>query len=89
MRIKIVSSAYHRNGTSGEGFYVVLFKWRDGNRHRNMMATIFEGRGRLAVLDADETAKGNIAFAQGNSWRGDDFEPELRIAICDLKSLAA
>ena len=89
MRINVVETAYHRNGISGEGFYVVRFKWRDGRNYRNMVATIFEGRGRLAVLDTDETAKGNIAFAKGNSWRGDYFEPDLRAAICDLKSLAA
>lgn len=81
MNLKIKHVASHRNGVAGEGFHVVLFTWRDGRKTRNMVATLFEGDGQSAVLDVDETAKGNVAFAQGNSWRGDDFEPELRKAI--------
>lgn len=35
----------------------------------------------LFVLDLEETAKGNLAFGRGNSWRGDEFEPAVRSAI--------
>ena len=41
-----------------------------------MMATIFDDNGYCAVLDVDETAKGNIEFAMGNSWRGDWYEKD-------------
>ena len=46
-----------------------------------MVATIFDARGAVAVLAIDETAAGNVAFANGNSWRGDEFENRLRAAI--------
>jgi hypothetical protein len=83
MQLSNVQVSYHRNGVSGQGFHIVLFGWHDpeAKRVRSMMATVFEAPGACAVLDVDETAAGNIAFAQGNSWRGDDFEPALRQAI--------
>lgn len=80
--ISIETIDYHRNGISGEGFHVVLFSFRDEERRvRRMVATVFPGAGRVAVLDRDLTADGNVAFAMGNSWRGDWFEPTLRRAI--------
>lgn len=81
MHIKITHLAYHRNGVHGNGFHVALFTWKDGHRSRSMVATVFMEPGNLAVLDVGETTAGNIAFAGGNSWRGDDFEQELRVAI--------
>lgn len=82
MNIKIKAIDYHRNGVSGCGFNVVLFRSRDdGGKWRNMVATVFPERGCVAVLDVDETAAGNIEFANGNSWRGDHFEDLLRDAI--------
>ncbi len=78
---KLVSVAYHRNGVAGTGFHVVLFRWKDGTTVRDMVATVFPEAGSVAVLDVNETANGNIAFAEGNSWRGDHFEPWLRSAI--------
>lgn len=79
MKMKLTALDSHRNGISGEGFYVVLFDWtdEDGTR-RHMQAVVFDERGYCAVFDVDELAKGNIAFAQGNSWRGDHFEPQCR-----------
>lgn len=69
--------AHHRNGVCGESFYVVTFTSTDG---KAMLATVFEGSGRVAVLCVGLLAEGNIAFGE-NSWRGDRFEPELRGAI--------
>lgn len=66
--------AYHRNGIGGTGFHVILFRWENAN----MVAIVFQEPGHVAVLDSKETASGNIAFANGNSWRGDNFEPRLR-----------
>jgi hypothetical protein len=80
--IKALEVSYHRNGISGEGFHVVRFSFtEDGVAHPNMVATVFDGPGYVAVLDADMLAVGNIAFAKGNSWRGDHFEKGLRVAI--------
>jgi len=46
-----------------------------------MVATVFKGTGQIAVLDREQTRRGNIRFANGNSWRGDYFEPAMREAI--------
>ncbi len=83
MTIKNLKIDYHRNGVSGNGFHVATFNWKDDGekKQRHMVAIIFEGQGDCAVLDIDETAKDNIEFANGNSWRGDHFEDELRKAI--------
>jgi len=79
-KIKVTDIAYHRNGVRGNGFFVVTFINKDGNRNMHMVATIFEGIGDIAVLNVDLLAEGNIQFAE-NSWRGDNFEPELRSEI--------
>jgi hypothetical protein len=83
---KLIEIAYHRNGVAGNGFYVVLFAWKDPTQAtpRRMVATVFEEGGNAAVLDTAETMAGNIAFACGNSWRGDDFEGWLRAQISTL-----
>ena len=81
MGIKVIEIAYHRNGVNGSGFHVVRFKWYErGERqnHNNMLAIVFEAADHVAVLDADKLPV--IVFGV-NSWRGDDFEPELRAAI--------
>ena len=80
MKLDIAKTAYHRNGICGEGFHAITFRWKDeGNgQHRHMVAILFEEQGQCAVLDIDELTKDNIGFAQGNSWRGDHFEPDLR-----------
>lgn len=72
--------AFHRNGVCGIGFHVVLFA--DG-KNKNMVGIVFPEPGAVAVLDTKMTAKGNIAFARGNSWRGDYYESYLRAAIED------
>jgi hypothetical protein len=76
--LKIIEIASHRNGVTGEPFWVVRFDERGNGR---MVAILFSGKGQCAVLEVDETANDNIAFAMGNSWRGDDYEPTLRKAI--------
>ena len=76
IRIKVRSVAYHRNGVSGEGFHVVLFHYKK----RDMVATVFDSLGQVAVLDLGMAAGGEIR-AGINSWRGDEFEKSLREAI--------
>ena len=96
MKIKVTKISRHRNGVAGEPFNVVLFNWRDGRTTRKMVATLFGGlsagtktNGLCAVLDTNQTAIDNIEFANGNSWRGDDFEPELRAAITQAEQKKA
>ena len=76
----------HRNGICGEGFYVALFDWNDGLHTRPMLGVVFPERDgqpsmRTAVFDRNLLAAGNIAFAGGNSWRGDQFAGPLHRAI--------
>lgn len=79
---ELIEIAHHRNGICGEPFYVVRFDDTEGGR---MVATVFAGVGQVAVLNMDRTAEGNIAFAQGNSWRGDHYEGWLRERIAEDK----
>lgn len=73
--LKIVSASFHRNGVFGSGFYAILF---DDAEQGRMIASLFDAPGHCAVFLVSELAKDNVLFAQGNSWRGDDYERELR-----------
>lgn len=81
VKIKMTAVSYHRNGICGEGFHACLFDWNDDGTKRKMVASVFDGAGQCAVYDVAQLADGNIAFACGNSWRGDHFEDLLRKAI--------
>lgn len=84
VEVTIVDASYHRNGVCGVGFYAVLF---DDKEHGRMIASIFDDidaknpKGYCAVYSVPALADGNIAFAGGNSWRGDVFESELIPAL--------
>lgn len=74
--LEIIEASYHRNGICGVGFTAILFK--DHDEKKTMIASLFDESGYCAVYAVDELAKGNIAFARGNSWRGDSYESDLR-----------
>jgi hypothetical protein len=83
MILKIIKTAHHRNGVGGAPFDVVLFKVvREQSRK---VAILFEATAHCAVLDVTLLATGDIAFGS-NSWRGDDYEPELRRLIDDSRT---
>lgn len=69
---KIKSIKWHRNGTSGDGFYVVTFSAKKGKGSDNMLATVFCERGCIAILDLDDLDL---------RWRAEDFEDEIRAAV--------
>lgn len=49
---------------------------------QKMLGIVFDGPGRVAILDIDKLTDPAIGVAFGeNSWRGDRFEAELRAAI--------
>ena len=79
-RMKVTEIEYHRNGICGNGFNIVNFVFQDGRKYRKMMAVIFEEKGNCAVFDQEMLGQGNIKFGE-NSWRGDDFEKDLRREI--------
>jgi ethanolamine utilization microcompartment shell protein EutL len=77
---KVSQIDHHRNGIAGCPFDVVTFTMKDEGKRRNMVAVVFDKPGYCAVLDADMAAAGDVTFGV-NSWRGDDFEAELRPLI--------
>jgi hypothetical protein len=76
MKLKIIDMARHRNGVCGSPFDVVLF--REGKSRK--VGIVFDEESYCAVLDVEKLAAGDIAFGS-NSWRGDDYEEDLRRAI--------
>jgi len=83
MNIKIKEYSYHRNGVSGNGFYAIIFLHApdESIKEETFLATLFDEPGSCAVISLDRIEKCGIAFAKGNSWRGDNFENELREII--------
>jgi len=76
MKLKIKQASFHRNGVGGEGFTAIIF--HDYDLKQDMIASLFDESGYCAVYSIHELSQGNIEFANGNSWRGDQFEAELR-----------
>lgn len=76
MNRKLIESAYHRNGVSGNGFWAHVFIDDDGSRK---VAIDFGDIGQcpVAVLDIDILAKSGVAFGV-NSWRGDNYADDSR-----------
>ena len=84
---KVIKVSSHRNGMSGAPFHVVLFE-SGGHRKKDrtrMVGIVFEDALYCAVLDVGLLAEGTIEFLK-NSWRGDNFEPELRAAIAEYEN---
>ncbi len=77
--IKIDDMDYHRNGVTGDPFWVVLFTDKDNGP---MVAIVFDLPNAIpcAVLQRDLLAEGNITFGE-NSWRGDSYHKALMGAI--------
>lgn len=89
---KVVQVAYHRNGVGGEGFHAVIFEivpelsssyyTRSKKARQTLVASVFEGRGQVAIFDVSKLSDPTIGVAFGeNAWRGDHYEAELRAAI--------
>jgi hypothetical protein len=81
MKLTIIDIAHHRNGICGAPFDVVLFKDR-GREGSRKIGILFDEQYHCAVLDVAKLAAGDIAFGS-NSWRGDNYEPQLRAAIAN------
>ena len=81
MELSNIKVDYHRNGVCGEGFHVATFDMKRGNERHKMVGILFGDAGQCAILDIDMLSANNIEFGEGNSWRGDHFEDELRDAI--------
>lgn len=77
MNLTINKVSHHRNGICGVPFTVILFTDKEIGGGP-MVATISDDD-KLAchVLNIGELMKGNIEFANGNSWRGDRYVDTL------------
>lgn len=79
MNLEILKISCHRNGVCGTPFTVILFKDKDlMDMTSNLMVAIYFTPTECAVLNVVETLKGNVDFAQGNSWRGDRYASSLK-----------
>ena len=83
MEIKVLDTAYHRNGIAGNGFGVVLFLAKDeDNKEQTFLGIVFKEAGNVAVLklSGHNGLDDRIIESGRNSWRGDMFETELHKA---------
>jgi hypothetical protein len=78
MQLKIDSILYHRNGCSGQGFYAVDFREREGRKFVRRLAAVFvdgddilKETGTIAVINPDDLS---------DRRRGDNYEAALRTA---------
>lgn len=78
-RIRVIETAYHRNGICGAPFHVFLFDDTSGE-NTCKVGILFDEPHHCAVLDVAKLAEGSITFGI-NSYRGDNFEPALRRAL--------
>jgi hypothetical protein len=75
---KVTQIEHHRNGVRGDPFHAVLFTSKeDGHK---MLAMVFDTPNTVGVIDLDLIREHGVTFAE-NSFRGDEYEPELRHAI--------
>jgi len=75
---------WHRNGICGVGFYAILFETTDNEL---MVASLYEDTGYCSVLRVDDLSDVDKGVTFGiNSWRGDNYETELREAVKRQKS---
>lgn len=77
MNLTINKVSHHRNGVCGVPFTVILFT--DNEIESGPMVATISDDNKLAchVLNIDELNRGNIEFANGNSWRGDRYVDAL------------
>ena len=88
--------SYHRNGIGGVGFYAILFradaeesspklslrgKGSPAQSNARFLGIVYDDPGYCSVICLDLIDEYGVEFAEGNSWRGDMFEHELRKAI--------
>ena len=81
MNIDVNEVAFHRNGICGEGFHAIRFTYAPDGKPEHFLAIVFDTTGQCAVIGIDRLSEMGVRFAEGNSWRGDYFEHELREAI--------
>jgi hypothetical protein len=76
----MIRKSFHRNGVCGAPFYVAIITDEDGV---DKLVIQFEEQGHTAVLGLDQLTRGVIEFGH-NSWRGDQYETEMRNETWDL-----
>ena len=96
---RVIQIARHRNGVGGRYFHAVLFDYVDADEGRTlrMVATVFPEPGYVAVLEVGslseigpEPGKRGVMvglYPDGNSWRGDHFERELRVVVAEYERI--
>ncbi len=81
MKLSILNIASHRNGIEGAPFHAIVFR-DQGPEGSVKLGIVFDSPQHTAVLDIAKLADCDVEFGS-NSWRGDWYDPSLRIAIRD------
>lgn len=76
LNLQIVDMDFHRNGVAGMPFQVALVD--DATEGDTKLVIMFEEEGHTAVLSLDKLIQNEDIGFGSNSWRGDQYEHELR-----------
>lgn len=80
IEIRIEAVQFHRNGSAGNSFHVVRFRFGRGQTLKRMIAVVFAERRSVAVLREDGVAGGD-AVTIGDKWDGPEFEDAVRLGV--------
>lgn len=88
---EVVQVQYHRNGISGVGFTAVLFKSNEAGHPSHtpkslFLAIVHDEPGYCSVVRVDDLSDARGVTFGVNSWRGDNFEAELREVIAEAEN---
>ena len=78
--LNVLGMDHHRNGVCGDPFKVAVYMAEvDGVKRKMVTVRFRENDGETlsktttCTFDVDCLVQGDVAFAEGNSWRGDHF----------------
>jgi hypothetical protein len=81
LNLSILDMDFHRNGVAGMPFQVAIVD--DATEGDTKLVIMFEQSGHTAVLSLDKLIQNEDIGFGSNSWRGDQYEHELRQRMWD------
>jgi hypothetical protein len=76
LKLSILDLDFHRNGVAGMPFQVAIVD--DMTEGDTKLVIMFEQSGYTAVLSLDKLIQSEDIRFGSNSWRGDQYEHQLR-----------
>lgn len=83
LNLQIIDMDFHRNGVAGMPFHVALVD--DATEGDTKLVIMFEEEGHTAVFSLDKLIQNEDISFGSNSWRGDQYEHELRPLMWDAQ----